>query len=374
MVKRFILILVVVSLIMLTIAGISLGGTERDFVENSEFIKTKVKSINLDTVRSLKKEAICVGINGKFIFFSNSEEFIRYNINSKIVEYVDEKSDFLARKVYIKNDSLYVVYLLEDKEIYFDIIKYDFNGESAVIYSDKSTSMPFLDFNDNNIFLAYSRHECSINTFEKFRSKFNVFSIKNMKFINGLSFSYMQNIDGKIIGEKIIYSGVAGKSSDDSAIIETLTPNNEIIEKSKGNYLYFLKTVGDKIQQKIIKTDEIYIHVNIAKDLLLASLYDYEKPIENSGMLKRIGKDGLEEVHIIKGIESGKDIFESKVYEGDILVFDNGNFVYFYDLKNWKYHKIEKETENMKIYYGDTVVYMYFIEGNNLIINEVRWD
>jgi hypothetical protein len=202
-----------------------------------------------------------------------------------------------------------------------------------------------------------------------FWSDFYAYSIDEMAYVNSFRGSYMKNDTGKIIGEKTIYFGLTGSNE---VILETLTPNYELLEVSNRNNLYLFKDIADESQFEVITTDEIYLHLNRIEDLFLTSMYNYDKPLDHSGIIKRETDGYLEDIHIIEGIESGRDILRSRVYEENRIVFNNKDRLYFYDLKYTEYHTIKLEN-NQSIYYDDEDVYIYYLDDHSIFVEKVRW-
>lgn len=353
----------------------SQGDTTNDFKENEDLIITEVKQYDLPDFESigLDADAILVGMNNDFAFFSSNEDFVKYNLNDASVVSSRGEDHFLERNVYLKQDVLYVVYLFEADQMYFEIFRYDFLDEGKSLYSDQTISLPLFAVDDVNFYFSYDKYVQSVNVFDKFWSDFCAYSIDEMAYVNSFRSSYLQNKTGEIIGEKIVYFGLTGQYQDKEVIIETVTPNYERLEVSNQNNLYLFNAINDETQFEVITTDEIYLHVNRMENLFLTSMYNYDMPIENSGIIKSEMDGHLEDIHIIKGIESGNDILHSQVYEGNRIVFNNKDGLYFYDLKHSEYHVIELENDQTKIYYDETEVFVYYLDDHRIFVEKVRW-
>lgn len=353
----------------------SQGDTTNDFKENEDLIVTETKQYDLPDFESigLDADAILVGINNDFAFFSSNEDFIKYNLNDASVVSSRGEDHFLSRNVYLKQDVLYVVYLFEADQMYFEIFRYNFLDEGKSLYSDQTISLPLFAVDDVNFYFSYDKYVQSVNVFDKFWSDFCVYSIDEMAYVNSFRSSYLQNNTGEIIGEKIVYFGLTGQYQDKEVIIETVTPNYESLEVSKQNNLYLFNAINDETQFEVITTDEIYLHVNRMESLFLTSMYNDDMPIENSGIIKSETDGHLEDIHIIEGIESGKDILHSQVYDDNRIVFNNKDGLYFYDLKHSEYHVIQLESDQAKIYYDETEVFVYYLDDHRIFVEKVRW-
>jgi len=372
MVRKIVSFLVVASVFFTLITiHLSQGATSNDFQKNYDLIITETMQYDLPDFEDigLESDAILVGINNDFAYFSSNGNFVKYSLSNASFVSVRGEDNFIARNVYLKHDVLYVVYLYEVDQMYFDIFRYNFLDEGESLYSDQTISLPLFAVDDNNIYFSYDKFERPINTFDMFWSDFYAYSIDEMAYVNSFRGSYMKNDTGKIIGEKTIYFGLTGSNE---VILETLTPNYELLEVSNRNNLYLFKDIADESQFEVITTDEIYLHLNSIEDLFLTSMYNYDKPLDHSGIIKRETDGYLEDIHIIEGIESGMDILHSRVYEENRIVFNNKDRLYFYDLKYTEYHTIKLENYQ-SIYYDDEDVYIYYLDDHSIFVEKVRW-
>lgn len=373
MVRKIVGFLVAAS-VFFTLATIhfSQGASANDFQKINNLVNTETMQYDLPDFEDigLDVDAILVGINNDFAYFSSNGSFVKYSLtNASFVSVIGE-DNFIARNVYLKHDVLYVVYLFEENQMYFDIFRYNFFDEGKLLYSDQTNSLPLFAVDDNNIYFSYDKYERPINTFDMFWSDFYAYSIDEMAYVNSFRSSYMKNDTGKIIGEKLIYFGLTGTNE---VILESLTPNYELLEISNRNNLYLFKDIADESQFEVITTDEIYLHVTCIENIFLTSMYNYDRPLNNSGIIKRETDGYLEDIHIIEGIESGRDILHSRVYEGNRIVFNNKDRLYFYDLKHSEYYIRELENNQSKIYYDDEYVYIYYLDNQSIFVEKVRW-
>lgn len=330
-----------------------------NFVFNESIVNIEKESYPISENYNTIINSNYIGEDGEYIFFSKSNNIYSFSkSNSSISILYEINENIIIYKTYYNNDNIYLLYLENIDELENNRFTLKNVSTNEELYVDETTKLPYLYFTDNHIYINYDFYENTLNCYKFYRSSLiSLYKEKDFNRIYEVNYGIDKN--NFIYGKSIIYCG----GIDNKVYFQLIEAENGSFEESTKNQIISFDYLVEEIKihnmrKSDIKLldisyfnlDDLTLHIGGNKNYYITSLYNFSKPLNDSGLLTDTNtKDNL----IIPKIESGNDIVYSSFSDNKLLMVSYHN-IYLYDLTNKLYYYEE---------YNNSV-------GNAIIVNE----
>lgn len=233
---------------------------------------------------------------------------------------------------------------------FLNTINQDYNYTN--IYNGQSNKIPYMYVANETIFINYD-----INNISKLEA-INLVTLESM-IIDTKEFSV---INGQYSGSVIMYCG----GNDSVIYYQILNPNNELLEQTSSIKIVKYSLDENKFISEF-DANSIALHITGSSKYLLTSEYNYDYPIDNSGLIFKMNTpEKYDKFITIPFIKSGRDITNSKILNDSLILFSNPEYYYCYDLDNDNYivRKISNTRASNLQFENNSISYLEFYEKN----------